>query len=111
MNGMYLCVFLQENEQGEVQKSKEQLEAEKRSFLSQRIKPLPDLSGLDEEKLAEQAKELHKEIYRLMNEKYDIEEKFKRQQYDVSIGWSWGILNCIVLITLINQKTHKILLV
>nr|XP_034322931.1 troponin T, skeletal muscle isoform X7 [Crassostrea gigas]XP_034322936.1 troponin T, skeletal muscle isoform X7 [Crassostrea gigas] len=73
----------EENEQGEVQKSKEQLEAEKRSFLSQRIKPLPDLSGLDEEKLAEQAKELHKEIYRLMNEKYDIEEKFKRQQYDM----------------------------
>ncbi|XP_052692608.1 troponin T, skeletal muscle-like isoform X6 [Crassostrea angulata] len=73
----------EENEQGEVQKSKEQLEAEKRSFLSQRIKPLPDLSGLDVEKLAEQAKELHKEIYRLMNEKYDIEEKFKRQQYDM----------------------------
>nr|XP_022334987.1 troponin T-like isoform X8 [Crassostrea virginica]XP_022336071.1 troponin T-like isoform X8 [Crassostrea virginica] len=73
----------EESEQGEVQKSKEQLEAEKRSFLSQRIKPLPDLSGLDVEKLSEQAKELHKEIYRLMNEKYDIEEKFKRQQYDM----------------------------
>ncbi|XP_055996885.1 troponin T, skeletal muscle-like isoform X7 [Ostrea edulis] len=73
----------EENEREEVQKSKEQLEAEKRSFLSQRIKPLPDLSGLDVEKLAEQAKDLHKEIFRLMTEKYDIEEKFKRQQYDM----------------------------
>ncbi|XP_061182913.1 troponin T, skeletal muscle-like isoform X2 [Saccostrea echinata] len=73
----------EENEEGEVQKSKEQLEAEKRAFLSQRIKPLPDLSGLDVEKLAEQAKEIHKEIFRLMNEKYDVEEKFKRQQYDM----------------------------
>ncbi|XP_062573195.1 troponin T, skeletal muscle-like isoform X5 [Saccostrea cucullata] len=71
------------NEEGEVQKSKEQLEAEKRAFLTQKVKPLPDLSGLDVEKLAEQAKELHKEIFRLMNEKYDVEEKFKRQQYDM----------------------------
>ncbi|XP_062609548.1 troponin T, skeletal muscle-like [Saccostrea cucullata] len=73
----------EENEEGEVQKSKEQLEAEKRAFLTQKVKPLPDLSGLDVEKLAEQAKELHKEIFRLMNEKYDVEEKFKRQQYDM----------------------------
>jgi len=67
----------------EVQKSKEQLEEEKRAILAQRIKPLPDLNGCDTGKLTEQAKELHKEIHRLMSEKYDLEQKFKRQQYDM----------------------------
>uniref|UniRef100_A0A194AM07 Putative troponin-T n=2 Tax=Pinctada fucata TaxID=50426 RepID=A0A194AM07_PINFU len=71
-----------EDGEKEVQKSKEQLEAEKRAILAQRIKPLTT-DGLDTAKLVEMAKELHQNIFRLMNEKYDMEEKFKRQQYDM----------------------------
>ena len=82
---MDLSLFVTQADEGkeEVQKSKEQLEAEKRAILAQRIKPLTT-DGLDKGKLAEMAKELHQTIFRLMNEKYDMEEKFKRQQYDVS---------------------------
>lgn len=63
-------------------KSKEQLEAEKRAILQQRIHPL-EISGFDESKLKDKAKELHKDIYRLEAEKYDLEKRFKEQQYDM----------------------------
>lgn len=69
--------------QGE-RKSREQLEAEKRAILAQRIQPL-DISGFDSSKLADKAKELHGLIYRLESEKYDLEKRFKEQQYDVSV--------------------------
>lgn len=64
------------------QKTKEQIENEKRNTLSQRIQPL-EISGFDAGKLSEKAKELHNLIYRLESEKYDLEVRFKRQQYDM----------------------------
>jgi len=68
--------------EGKGRKSKEQLEAEKRAILKQRIKPL-EIDGLDAPKLTEKAKELHTMIYRLEGEKYDLEKRFKSQQIDV----------------------------
>ena len=68
--------------EGKGRKSKEQLEAEKRAILKQRIKPL-EIDGLDAPKLTEKAKELHSVIYRLEGEKYDLEKRFKAQQIDV----------------------------
>jgi len=68
--------------EGKGRKSKEQLEAEKRAILKQRIKPL-EIDGLDASKLTEKAKELHSTIYRLEGEKYDLEKRFKSQQIDV----------------------------
>jgi len=68
--------------EGKGRKSKEQLEAEKRAILKQRIKPL-EIDGLDAPKLTEKAKELHTLIYRLEGEKYDLEKRFKAQQIDV----------------------------
>jgi len=68
--------------EGKGRKSKEQLEAEKRAILKQRIKPL-EVDGLDASKLTEKAKELHSMIYRLEGEKYDLEKRFKTQQIDV----------------------------
>lgn len=43
------------------------------------------LSGLSVEKLAEKARELNDHIRRLEGDKYDLEQRFKRQQYDVSL--------------------------
>ena len=68
--------------EGKGRKSKEQLEAEKRAILKQRIKAL-EIDGLDGPKLTEKAKELHGLIYRLEGEKYDLEKRFKTQQIDV----------------------------
>lgn len=73
-----------EEEEGEAEekKSKEQLEAEKKATLKQRIQPL-EISGFDTAKLGDKAKELHTLIYRLESEKYDLERRFKAQQYDM----------------------------
>ena len=64
-------------------KTKEQLEEEKRISLSIRIKPL-DLDGMDGDALRHKANELWDTIVRLETEKYDLEERQKRQDYDVS---------------------------
>lgn len=62
--------------------SKEQLEAEKRAILAQRVQPL-SIDGADAAKLADRAKELHNQLYRLESEKYDLEKRFKAQQVDM----------------------------
>lgn len=72
----------EEKVEGKGRKSKEQLEAEKKAILKQRIKPL-EVDGLDAPKLTERAKELHTMIYRLEGEKYDLEKRFKAQQIDM----------------------------
>ena len=70
------------------QKSKEELEKEKQAVLAQRIQPL-SIDGLDVEKLKEAAKSLHEKMRALVSSKYDLEERFKRQQYDVSNIYQW----------------------
>jgi len=69
-------------EGGKGRKSKEQLEAEKRAILKQRVKNL-EIDGFDSGKLTDKAKELHQLIYRLEGEKYDLEKRFKAQQIDM----------------------------
>lgn len=66
----------------DMQKSKEQLEEEKRAILSQRIQPL-SIEGLTSEKLLVRAKELVDTIRRLEGDRYDLEQRYKRQQYDM----------------------------
>ncbi|KAL8614238.1 hypothetical protein ACOMHN_026455 [Nucella lapillus] len=66
----------------ELQKSKEQLEEEKRAILAQRIQPL-NTQGLEGAKLLEKARELYDHMRRLVGDKYDLEQRFKRQQYDM----------------------------
>jgi hypothetical protein len=63
-------------------KSREQLDAEKKAILKQRIQPL-EINGFDASKLTEKAKELYKLIYRLEGEKFDLEKRFKLQQVDM----------------------------
>jgi len=67
-------------------KTKEQLEEEKKISLSFRIKPLA-IEGFGEAKLREKAQELWELIVKLETEKYDLEERQKRQDYDVSTTW------------------------
>lgn len=64
-------------------KSKEQQEQEKRAILAQRIKTINMEELNSTAKLQEKAKELHSQIVRLESEKYDLEKRFKTQQYDV----------------------------
>merc|ERR1712029_731866 len=66
----------------EMTKTKEQLEEEKRISLSIRIKPL-DVDAMDTDELQAKAKELWETIVRLETEKYDLEERQKRQDYDL----------------------------
>jgi hypothetical protein len=70
------------SESKEGKKSKEQLEAEKRAILVQRIKPL-EISGFEQQQLAEKARELHNQIIRLEGEKYDLEKRFKQLQVEM----------------------------
>ena len=64
-------------------KTKEEQIEEKRIALSIRVKPL-DLDGLGKAGLKEKAEELWQNLIRLETEKYDLEDRQKRQGYDVS---------------------------
>jgi len=66
----------------EGKKSKEQLEAEKKAILDQRIKSL-EISGFDQNQLTDKAKELHHQLLRLEGEKYDLEKRFKQLQVEM----------------------------
>lgn len=63
-------------------KTKEQLEEEKKISLSIRIKPL-NIDNLGADKLKVKAQELWECIVKLETEKYDLEERQKRQDYDL----------------------------
>ena len=63
-------------------KTKEQQEEDKKIALSIRVKAL-DLSDLGKEGLKTKAGELWENIVRLETEKYDLEERQGRQEYDV----------------------------
>ncbi|MDK0841529.1 hypothetical protein P5E51_15620, partial [Clostridium perfringens] len=70
------------NAQLERNKTKEQLEEEKKISLSIRIKPL-NIENLSVDKLRQKATELWECIIKLETEKYDLEERQKRQDYDL----------------------------
>lgn len=73
----------EETKKEEVTKSKEQLEAERKSIIEQRVPPL-NVSGMSVEQLKAKAKELHDLLFRIEGENYDLGQRFKRQSYDVS---------------------------
>ncbi|XP_052821490.1 troponin T, skeletal muscle-like isoform X1 [Mya arenaria] len=65
------------------QKTKEDLEREKKAELSKRMGPLPDIGSLNQEQLKEKAKELHDQIWNVVSNMYNMMERYKRQQYDI----------------------------
>lgn len=64
-------------------KTKEQLAEDKRIAMSFRVKPL-DIDGLSVDDLKKKATQLWDMIVQLESDKYDLEERKKRQDYDVS---------------------------
>lgn len=64
------------------QKSREQLEAEKRAALEQRCKPL-NIDGLGQSQLQEKAKELFERLKKLESDKYDHQKRFEQQNFDM----------------------------
>lgn len=73
-------------------KTKEQLEEDKRIAMSFRVKPL-DIDGLSVDDLKKKASQLWDMIVQLESDKYDLEERKKRQDYDVSFKRDSSIFN------------------
>lgn len=67
----------------EMGKTKEQLAEDKKIAMSFRVKPL-DIEGLSVEELKKKASQLWDLVIQLESDKYDLEERQKRQDYDVS---------------------------
>ena len=67
----------------EMAKTKEQLAEDKEVALSMRIKPL-NIDGFTIDDLKGKAEQFWERIVQLESEKYDLEERQKRQEYDVS---------------------------
>uniref|UniRef100_UPI0035902A45 troponin T, cardiac muscle isoforms-like n=1 Tax=Myxine glutinosa TaxID=7769 RepID=UPI0035902A45 len=75
--------FLSKNERG--RGGKKQTEREKKKkILSERHKPL-NIEHLNEDKLREKAQEFWQWMYQLESEKFDLNEKLKKQKYDINI--------------------------
>ncbi|KAH0618975.1 hypothetical protein JD844_018556 [Phrynosoma platyrhinos] len=82
-NMLHFGGYLQKTEK---KSGKKQTEREKKKkILSERRKPL-NIDHLNEDKLREKAKELWQSIHDLEAEKFDLQEKFKRQKYEVSLN-------------------------
>jgi len=67
---------------GEMGLTKDQQEEQKRKFLNDVLKPL-SLDGLDIGAVRNKVKELHQRISRLEADKYDLEIRHGRQEYDL----------------------------
>ena len=90
-------------------KTKEQLAEDKEIALSFRIKPL-DIENLGVNKLRERAQQLWDQIVQLESDKYDLEERQKRQDYDVCDVWyTWKcLLNDLVFHFYSISKVERI---
>uniref|UniRef100_A0A8C4YJV9 Troponin T2, cardiac type n=1 Tax=Gopherus evgoodei TaxID=1825980 RepID=A0A8C4YJV9_9SAUR len=79
-NMMHFGGYLQKTEK---KGGKKQTEREKKKkILSERRKPL-NIDHLNEDKLRDKAKELWQSIHDLEAEKFELQEKFKRQKYEI----------------------------
>lgn len=63
--------------------AKEKLEAKNR-YLSEKVKPLPDLDSSNEAALVSLCKELHRKIVESEENRYDLEMKIRRHDYEIN---------------------------
>ena len=82
------------------------MDAEKRAIMKQRIKPL-EIDGMEAPQLAEKARELHTQIFRLEGEKYDLEKRFKQLQVEVSSSTVYTIPLLLRSTVLIRRRKHS----
>jgi len=68
---------------GEKGKTREQLAEEKKIAIMVRVAPLTGLENLNLQGLKEKADELFKKVIRMETEKYDMEQRRARQDYDL----------------------------
>ncbi|XP_075766016.1 troponin T, cardiac muscle isoform X3 [Pelodiscus sinensis] len=81
-NMLHFGGYLQKTEK---KSGKKQTEREKKKkILGERRKPL-NIDHLNEEKLKDKAMELWQSIHDLEAEKFDLQEKFKRQKYEINV--------------------------
>ncbi|XP_067387857.1 troponin T, cardiac muscle isoform X8 [Emydura macquarii macquarii] len=81
-NMLHFGGYLQKTEK---KSGKKQTEREKKKkILSERRKPL-NIDHLSEDKLRDKAKELWQSIHNLEAEKFDLQEKFKQQKYEINV--------------------------
>lgn len=63
--------------------AREKAEA-KRKYIEEKVKPLPDVSHINEAQLVALCKELHKNIVEMENSKYDLEMKIRKHDYELN---------------------------
>ncbi|XP_043356427.1 troponin T, cardiac muscle isoform X5 [Dermochelys coriacea] len=81
-NMLHFGGYLQKTEK---KSGKKQTEREKKKkILSERRKPL-NIDHLNEDRLRDKAKELWQSIHDLEAEKFELQEKFKRQKYEINV--------------------------
>ncbi|XP_004862304.1 troponin T, cardiac muscle isoform X1 [Heterocephalus glaber] len=84
-NMMHFGGYIQKQAQTERKSGKRQTEREKKKkILAERRKVLA-IDHLNEDQLREKAKELWQNIYDLEAEKFDLQEKFKQQKYEINV--------------------------
>ncbi|XP_069315814.1 troponin T, cardiac muscle [Eulemur rufifrons] len=84
-NMMHFGGYIQKQAQTERKSGKRQTEREKKKkILAERRKVLA-IDHLNEDQLREKAKELWQSIYELEAEKFDLQEKFKQQKYEINV--------------------------
>ncbi|XP_045392151.1 troponin T, cardiac muscle isoform X2 [Lemur catta] len=84
-NMMHFGGYIQKQAQTERKSGKRQTEREKKKkILAERRKVLA-IDHLNEDQLREKAKELWQSIYDLEAEKFDLQEKFKQQKYEINV--------------------------
>ncbi|XP_047376007.1 troponin T, cardiac muscle isoform X2 [Sciurus carolinensis] len=84
-NMMHFGGYIQKQAQTERKSGKRQTEREKKKkILAERRKVLA-IDHLNEDQLREKAKELWQSIYNLEAEKFDLQEKFKQQRYEINV--------------------------
>ncbi|XP_053515515.1 troponin T, cardiac muscle isoform X2 [Artibeus jamaicensis] len=84
-NMMHFGGYIQKQAQTERRSGKRQTEREKKKkILAERRKVLA-IDHLNEDQLREKAKELWQTIYNLEAEKFDLQEKFKQQKYEINV--------------------------
>ncbi|XP_004375361.1 troponin T, cardiac muscle isoform X5 [Trichechus manatus latirostris] len=84
-NLMHFGGYIQKMAETERKSGKRQTEREKKKkILAERRKVLA-IDHLNEDQLREKAKELWQSIYNLEAEKFDLQEKFKQQKYEINV--------------------------